>query len=222
MIKAKSTPKTNTKNQLRLSQNEHGNKSKERIEAELAQSTEVLNTQTIRLFTQGTIGIVDATESFMLMKEKTAQVRSGDLSGPEAILTAQAIALDAIFNEMARRASLNLGEHLQATDTYMRLAMRAQSHCRATLQTLGELKNPRQVAFVKQANISHGHQQVNNGASKFHSEDGFTNDTRTGVNDFSSNKLSKDGNELLPDTRTSSIKSKANQKMETLGEINRT
>ena len=44
----------------------------------------------------------------------------------------------------------------------MRLALKAQNQARATLQTLGELKTPKQIAFVKQANI--GNQvQVNNG-----------------------------------------------------------
>jgi len=202
-------PKTDSKNQLRVSKDEHGHKTMERIEAEFAQSTASLNTQTVRLFARGTAGVVDLTESVALMQAKTEQVQNGDLSGPEAILTAQAVALDVIFTEMARRAALNMGEHLQATDTYLRLAMRAQGQCRATLQTLGELKNPRQVAFVKQANIANGYQQVNNSDTYMH--------TRT--EDFSTNKLSGDGNELLQNARASSAKSHAHQKMDALGEI---
>lgn len=204
-------PKTDSKNQLKISKDEHGHKSMERIEAEIAQSTVSLNAQTVRLFAHGTIGAVDLTESVALMQAKTEQVCSGDLSGPEAILTAQAVALDVIFNEMARRAALNMGEHLQATDTYMRLAMRAQGQCRATLQTLGELKHPRQVAFVKQANIANGYQQVNNSNTYMH--------TRT--EDFSTDKLSGEDNELLPNARASSTKSNAHQEMETLGAIHR-
>lgn len=205
-------PKVNSKNQLRVSKDEHGHKTMERIEAEFAQSTASLNTQTVRLFARGTAGVVDLTESVALMQAKTEQVRNGDLSGPEEILTAQAVALDVIFTEMARRAALNMGEHLQATDTYMRLAMRAQGQCRATLQTLGELKNPRQVAFVKQANIAHGHQQVNN-----HSEACVYPHT----GDFSTNKLSGESNELLPNARTSSNESSTYKKVETLGAIHR-
>jgi hypothetical protein len=45
----------------------------------------------------------------------------------------------------------------------MRLALRAQSQCRATIETLAEMKNPKPVAFVQQANIANGPQQVNNG-----------------------------------------------------------
>ena len=205
--------KTDSKNQLRISKDEHGHKTMEHIEAEFAQSTVSLNAQTVRLFARGTAGVVDLTESLTLLQTKTEQVHSGDLSGPEAILVAQAVALDVIFNEMARRAALNMGEHLQATDTYMRLAMRAQSQCRATLQTLGELKNPRQVAFVKQANIANGHQQVNN-----HTDTCLR--TRTGG--FSTNKLSGEGDELLPNARASSTESSAHKKLETLGAIHRT
>jgi hypothetical protein len=204
--------KTDSKNQLRISKNAHGHKTIERIEAEFAQSTVLLNAQTVRLFARGTAGVVDLTESLTLLQTKTEQVHSGDLSGPEAILVAQAVALDVIFNEMARRAALNMGEHLQATDTYMRLAMRAQGQCRATVQTLGELKNPRQIAFVKQANIASGHQQVNN-----HTDTCLH--TRTGG--FSTNKLSGEGDELLPHARASRAKGRTNQKMEALGTIDR-
>ena len=42
-------------------------------------------------------------------------------------------------------------------------ALKAQSQCRATLETLAAIKNPAPVAFVRQANIAHGPQQVNNG-----------------------------------------------------------
>ncbi len=204
--------KADSKNQLKVSKVEHGHKTMERIHAEFAQSTVSINAQTVRLFARGMAGVVDLTESVALMQAKTEQVLSGDLSGPEAILTAQAVALDVIFNEMARRAALNIGEHLQATDTYMRLAMRAQGQCRATLQTLGELKNPRQVAFVKQANITHGHQQVNN-----HSE----NFIHPRTEDFSTNKLTGEGNELPPNARASSTESSTYKKMETLGAIHR-
>jgi hypothetical protein len=76
---------------------------------------------------------------------------------------AQAVALDAIFNEMARRAALNMGEYINATEVYLRLGPKAQAQCRATLQTLFEMKNPQPIAFVKQANIANGPQQVNNG-----------------------------------------------------------
>lgn len=89
-------------------------------------------------------------------------LKNGDLTDAERMLMAQATTLDVIFNQLARRAAANLGEYIQTSETYLRLAMKAQSQCRATLETLAAMKNPTPVAFVRQANIANGHQQVNN------------------------------------------------------------
>jgi len=187
--------------------------SMERIKADFAQSTIAANTQTVRLFSKNQHGIVDVTESLALMTDKVAAVQDGNLSGTEATLTAQAVALDVIFNELARRAAINMGEHLDATETYMRLALKAQNQCRATLQTLGELKNPRQVAFVSQANISHGHQQVNNHQACEKPPD---------ESKFSTNKLSGSKDELRQNPRASRVKSTTYKSLETVGKIDRT
>jgi hypothetical protein len=58
-----------------------------------------------------------------------------------------------------------MGEYPEAAERYMRLGFKAQSQCRATLESLARIKNPPNVAFVRQANIAHGPQQVNNGAA---------------------------------------------------------
>ena len=54
------------------------------------------------------------------------------------MLTAQAHTLDALFTALVQRAALNSGEYIGAADTYNRLALKAQSQCRATLETLGQ------------------------------------------------------------------------------------
>ena len=82
---------------------------------------------------------------------------------PQTMLFAQALTLQATFTALSRRAASNAGEYIGATDTYLRLALKAQGQCRATLETLANIKNPRPVAFVKQANFANGPQQVNNG-----------------------------------------------------------
>ena len=92
-------------------------------------------------------------------------VHRGDLRGAESLLVAQAAALNAMFGELARRSAMNMGQHLDAADRYMRLALKAQGQCRATLETLAAIKNPPTV-FARQANINNGgQQQVNNGAA---------------------------------------------------------
>ena len=98
------------------------------------------------------------------LTDQCNSVHQGDLRRAEAMLTAQAHSLDAIFANMARRAALNAGEYMGAADTYLKLALRAQNQCRATLETLAAIKNP-PVVFAKQANIAHGPQQVNNGGN---------------------------------------------------------
>lgn len=156
-------PPIDTRNVLRILETEMPGKTAEQVEAETAQSPIYAAAQTARLYSNGTFGISDLTASVETLRDKAKRVQNGDTSDMEAMFTAQATTLDVMFNEFARRAALNMGQYIEATETYMRLALKAQSQCRTTLEALAEIKNPRQVAFVKQANIAHGPQQVNNG-----------------------------------------------------------
>ncbi|MGZ8216902.1 hypothetical protein [Methylomagnum sp.] len=110
-------------------------------------------------------GDQDFTALMVQLMKSSEALKENDLSRCEAMLFTQAHALQSIFMNLARRSAMNLGEHMKATEMYMRLALKAQSQCVRTLEVLGTLKNPPNVAFVKQANIAHGHQQVNNGAA---------------------------------------------------------
>ena len=85
--------------------------------------------------------------------------------------------MDAIFNNLAQRAAMNMGEYLDATDTYLKLALRAQSQCRSTWEAVSTIKHPPMAGYM-QANIAHGPQQVNNspspeGGALFPSPDGM-------------------------------------------------
>jgi hypothetical protein len=122
------------------------------------------------------MGELALTESVKALRSTADTIHGGNLKPAEEMLLAQATSLNAIFCELARRSGLNMGEYLDAADRYMRLALKAQAQCRATLEALAEIKNPRPVAFVKQANIAHGPQQVNNSASP-----GSDSSTRTGA-----------------------------------------
>ena len=129
--------------------------------AAMALGSVAANAMTARTFAKGTFGALDVTECVMTLKKRVDTTHGGDLKHAETTLTAQAATLDDIFNEMARLAALNMGEYLDATERYMRLALKAQGQCRATLETLAAIKNP-PVIFAKQANIAHGPQQINN------------------------------------------------------------
>lgn len=104
------------------------------------------------------MALIEATEV------QIQAVQDGDLKRTESMLITQAHTLDAIFNELALRAALNMGEYIGAMETYMRVALKAQSQCRATLETLAEIKNPQPTAFIRQQNIGMN-QQVNNDAA---------------------------------------------------------
>jgi hypothetical protein len=97
------------------------------------------------------------------LSEQVKAVNSGDLRRAEGMLISQAHTLDELFNNLARRSHRNMtAGHTQAAETYLRLALKAQTQCRATLETLAAVKNP-PVVFAKQANFANGPQQVNNG-----------------------------------------------------------
>ena len=106
-------------------------------------------------------GEVDLAKLLDDLRTRVEKVQGGDMRPVEAMLYGQAVTLETIFTSLARRATSQ--EYLNQLQAYQGLALKAQAQCRATLEALAEIKNPRPVAFVKQANISGGHQQVNNG-----------------------------------------------------------
>ena len=94
------------------------------------------------------------------LRQQTKAVHKGDLRAAEAMLMNQAIALQSLFvkmTEIGLQADL-----LRQQETALRLALKAQSQCRATLETLANIKNP-PVLYAKQANVTTGPQQINNG-----------------------------------------------------------
>jgi len=95
--------------------------------------------------------------------EQCGKVHHGDLKRMESMLVAQATTLDALFNRLTQRAMAQ--EYLKQFETYMRLALKAQAQARVTVEALAEIKNPRPMAFVRQANVG-TNVQVNNGVSR--------------------------------------------------------
>ena len=78
-------------------------------------------------------------------------------------MTTQVHTLDAIFNNLACRA-IN-AEYMDNLDRYLKFALRARSQCRATWEALATIKNSPVAGYVRQANIAHGPQQVNNASA---------------------------------------------------------
>lgn len=78
----------------------------------------------------------DIAESSAVLAEEIQRAMNGDLSLASRIFTSQAISLDALFTDMARRSGNNMGHYPDAADRYMRLALKAQAACRSTLEAL--------------------------------------------------------------------------------------
>lgn len=156
-------------------------------------------------------GEFDLASLIEVLAEQNGKVRNGSMSRAESLLMTQAQTLDAIFNELARRAAGNMGEYMNAMDRYLRLALKAQSQCRATLETLAAIKNP-PVIYAKQANIANGPQQVNNGTSP----------ARVGEKSaIEPNELLEHHHEQRLDTGTKGAAIGADQELETVGAIDR-
>lgn len=136
------------------------------------------------------------------IKQSAEAINSGDMKAVEAMLYGQAVALQTMFVNLARRADCQEGR-LDNIDTLMKLAFKAQNQCRMTLETLSNVKNP-PVVYARQANITSGPQQVNNGV---------THTTEKTVN---KNGLLEDTHVKRLDERTQGQTSRLDTHMETV------
>lgn len=75
--------------------------------------------------------------------QRAEDAKDGDLALASHLLMMQAISLDKIFAEYARLSVVNKIEYLDASERFMRLALKAQSNSRATLDTLNRVSNKR-------------------------------------------------------------------------------
>ncbi|SDZ08838.1 hypothetical protein [Nitrosomonas sp. Nm33] len=200
----KKKPKTPTNKDARtLKVNLKEGENQERKLAEVKLSPTIMNTVTAHAFIKPLAGEIDLEEAVAVMNEKAKKINDGDLSDLEATLTAQAVSLNSIFNAMAKRSADNMGQYLNAAEIYMRLALKAQAQCTRTIEVLAAIKNPPMV-FAKQANIAHGHQQVNNGDNQL---------AHTGKNINSQNELLSEVNNATLDVRGTVKTSGINQEL---------
>jgi hypothetical protein len=147
------------------------------------------------------------------LKDQINDVRKGDLSRPEAMLVAQVHTLDALFGNLIRRSQNNSSAgYLDAAETYMRLALKAQGQAVRTIEALTELKNPRAVAFVQQANITTGPQQINNGTVA---------PTRARENENERNKQAKQARQISTDARAQTADGRVNSAVGAVAEFDR-
>lgn len=153
---------------------------------------------------------VDMGVLFNQLEDTFTEIKGGDLHSLEAMLVSQAMALQTIFTCLARKAQSQ--EHVRNFESFLGLALKAQTQSRATISALVDLKYPRQATFVTQANIAHGPQQVNNGVAVARAHEEKPDSTI---------KLSSGTHELRQDTRPSGTTIKGNPSLATVEKIHR-
>lgn len=143
------------------------------------------------------------------LRDQAGAVQDGNMTQAEAMLINQATALQSLFVRLVERGmSQTIMQHIEG---FMKLALRAQNQCRATLETLATIKNP-PVVFARQANFANGPQQVNNG----------TEAPRARENKIEQTQLLENApNERLDFGKTATAGGN-DQAMATMGEVNRT
>ena len=157
---------------------------------------------------------IDASGMLVSLRDKAAAINRGDLSHAEAMLINQAEALQSIFVRLMERGTEQT--LMPNIEGFMRLALRAQSQCRATLETLAAIKNP-PIVYARQANFANGPQQVNNGVT----EQSAHGPAHAGEKHIQQSKLLKHQHGTYLDIGTAGTAAEADSAMATVGEIDR-
>ena len=136
---------------------------------------------------------LDIPQLMAVLKAESERLSEGKSDDIGPMLASQAIALQSLFSRLTERSLSQ--SHMSNIEAFMRLALRAQSQCRATLETLSSL-NKAPTVFAQQANVA-TNQQVN----------------------ISRNQLLGGDDELRQDTRAPGAEKAVNPEMEALGEV---
>lgn len=128
------------------------------------------------------------------LQKKSKAIIDGDMTAIEDLLITQAYALNTIFSESLRTAALVGVPHpdgmRKIKDSFGKMGLKAQAQCRATLETLANIKNPPHLAFVRQQNIAY-QQQVNNKDTVIVEEALNISDVNSNNNDAHARKKNK-------------------------------
>lgn len=193
---------------------EDGNTEEERGRkyAELTTSSELAAYRVINAVEQNS-GIeknIDAPTLIEILRGQARAVSNQDLAQAEAMLLNQATALQSLFARLSEKAFSV--KNISQFNDFMRVALRAQNQCRATIETLSTVKNP-PIIYARQANVTTGPQQINNGVTA-------PSQAREVENEQI--QLSVEGNELRTDTGTPALTGRVNQEVEAMEKIHRT
>lgn len=180
-------------------------------------TTSVQSAATVKAYTSWGDAL-EVRDLVVEMKKAGDEAVAGDLGRVERMLVNQMLALDGVFNSLAQRSHRQ--DNYKGIEVLMRLALKAQAQARSTAEALAEIKNPRPVQFVKQANMTTGPQQVNN----TYASEPLHTDIQSGAGNFERvpNKLleADHGSQRL-DTGAQAAAGRANQTLEAVEAVHR-
>ena len=149
------------------------------------------------------------------MRKAGDEAVAGDMGRVERMLANQLMTLDAIFNNMAQRSHRQ--DTFKGIEVLMRLALKAQAQARSTAEALAVIKNP--MPYIKQANIAHGHQQVNNTGTHTPSHSGIR--SHAGNFETEPNKLLEADHGQRLDIGAQAQAGRGHQALEAVGAVHR-
>jgi|SRR5882672_5619132 len=97
-------------------------------------------------------GARQIAETVAVIEAASAKIQANDFSAVETIFAGQALALDVIFNQHARESARYFRSSTSGIVNNMRIALKAQAQCRATLESLMSVKQPRPRASARRTN----------------------------------------------------------------------
>ena len=83
-----------------------------------------------------------AAQLLPALDDRIAKAIAGDIGDLKGLLVAQMHLLNTVFVTSMMNAKLNQAEYPAAHERYMRLGLKAQAQCRATVETVARLVNP--------------------------------------------------------------------------------
>lgn len=142
----------------------HEGETKERVVASKALEPEVQAATTlIDVYNSNFCGeLLDLNATVGELAKQTEQLKQGDLSRAEGMLSSQAHTLDQMFNRLLRIGMNNLSYNADVADKVLKLAMKSQSQCRTTWEAISKIQNPPVTNYANQMNVAQN-QQINNG-----------------------------------------------------------
>ena len=158
---------------------------------------------------------LEVTDLMGELRKASEEVAGGNMSRIEKMLTHQALTLDAIFNNMAQRSHKQ--DTFKGIEVLMRLALKAQAQARSTAEALALLKNP--MPYIKQANMTTGPQQVNNGYAGASAHSGIQ--PCAGNIQSEQNKLLEQDHGQRMDIGAQAQTGRTNQRVEAVGAVHR-